>query len=127
MRTTMKSLTLAGATFFLMVGLAWADMAGEMDAAGGKILVNEKGMALYTFDKDTKGTSNCYDQCATNWPPLMADGMAMAKGEYSVVARKDGSKQWAYKGMPLYLWVKDTKAGDMTGDGVKGVWHVARP
>ncbi len=127
MNIAMKSLALAGVSLFTAAGLAQADMAKEMDAQGGRILVNEEGMTLYTFDKDGEGVSNCDDQCAANWPPLMADGMAKSMGEYSVVTRKDGSNQWAYKGMPLYLWVKDSKAGDMTGDGVKGVWHVARP
>jgi len=84
-------------------------------------------MTLYTFDKDTAGVSACYDACATNWPPLLAASGAMAKGKLSIVARKDGAMQWAYDGKPLYLWAKDTKAGDMTGDGVNGVWHVAKP
>jgi predicted lipoprotein with Yx(FWY)xxD motif len=46
---------------------------------------------------------------------------------YAVITREDGSKQWAYKGKPLYYWVKDTKPGDVSGDGVKGVWHTAKP
>ena len=71
--------------------------------------------------------SNCYDKCAANWPPLMASGDAKVVGDFTVVTRKDGSKQWALKGMPLYTWVKDTKPGDVTGDGFKDVWHVARP
>jgi predicted lipoprotein with Yx(FWY)xxD motif len=50
-----------------------------------------------------------------------------ASGDYSVVTRDDGSKQWAYRGKPLYFWSKDAKPGDTTGDGVKGVWRVARP
>jgi len=49
-----------------------------------------------------------------------------ASEDWSVIAREDGSKQWAYKGKPLYLWVKDHKPGDATGDGFRGVWHVAR-
>ena len=48
-----------------------------------------------------------------------------ASGDWSVLARDDGSKQWAYKGKPLYLWVKDQKPGDKTGDGFNKVWHVA--
>ena len=35
--------------------------------------------------------------------------------------------QWAYKGKPLYTWAKDTKPGDVTGDGVNNVWHIAQP
>jgi predicted lipoprotein with Yx(FWY)xxD motif len=127
MRITIKSLVLASVGLMAVSGMAAADSAMEMAGGAGKILVNEKNMTLYTFDKDTAGTSACYDKCATNWPPLMAASGAMAKGKYSVVARTDGSMQWAYDGKPLYLWIKDTKAGDMTGDGVNGVWHVAKP
>ena len=60
-----------------------------------------------------------------NWPPLMASDGATADGDFTLVDRTDGGKMWAYKGWPLYLWVKDAKPGDMTGDGVGGVWHTA--
>jgi len=98
-----------------------------VDSAKGKVLAGENGMSLYTFKKDTKDVSNCYDDCAKNWPPLMADGNAKPEGAYSIVDRKDGMKQWAKDGMPLYFWVKDKKMGDITGDGVKDVWDVAKP
>lgn len=127
MNITIKSLVLASIGLMAVSGLATAGSVMEMDGAGGKILVNEKNMTLYTFDKDAAGMSACYDKCAENWPPLMASNGALGMGKYTVVARKDGSMQWAYDGKPLYLWVKDTKAGDMTGDGVNGVWHVAKP
>jgi len=48
-------------------------------------------------------------------------------GDLSIVTRDDGKKQWALKGMPLYYWVKDTKPGETTGEGVMGAWHVAKP
>jgi predicted lipoprotein with Yx(FWY)xxD motif len=105
------------------MGTAWADM-GKVE---GDMLVNSAGMTLYTFDKDADGVSACYDKCATNWPPLMADADAKAEGDWSLGERKDGAKQWAYKNKPLYLWIKDTKPGDTTGDNVNEVWHVARP
>lgn len=102
---------------------ALADMA----KLEGDRLVNEAGMTLYTFDNDKDGMSACYDACAANWPPLMAPADAKAEGDNTLSARKDGANQWAYKGKPLYLWVNDKKPGDTTGDGVKGVWHTARP
>jgi predicted lipoprotein with Yx(FWY)xxD motif len=82
-------------------------------------------MTLYTFDKDEPGKSNCYDQCAVNWPPFLAEAGAMAEGEWTIVDRTDGTKQWAYEGKPLYLYIEDKKAGDVTGEGKGGVWHVA--
>jgi predicted lipoprotein with Yx(FWY)xxD motif len=57
---------------------------------------------------------------------MAADGDA-ASGDWSVVTRDDGKKQWAMKGKPLYFWAKDGKPGDKTGDGVLGVWHSAKP
>ncbi|AWM88985.1 hypothetical protein [Microvirga sp. 17 mud 1-3] len=105
-------------------GMAPAKVA---ETSKGKVLVDAKGMTLYTFDKDSAGKSACNGTCAQNWPPLMADASAKASGDWSPVKRDDGSMQWAYKGHPLYTWVKDTKPGDTTGDGVNNIWHVAAP
>lgn len=91
------------------------------------MLVNSAGMTLYTFDKDTEGKSACYDQCAKAWPPLTASANAQAQDNLSVITRDDGTKQWAYRGKPLYLFVKDTKPGDKAGDNVKQVWHIVTP
>ena len=111
-----------------MSGLALADAPVKLaETDKGKVLVDAKGMTLYTFGKDTSGKSVCNGPCASNWPPLPVSGDAKAGHDYSVITRDDGTKQWAYKGMPLYSWVKDTKPGDTTGDGVNQVWHVAKP
>ena len=94
----------------------------------GHILVDaHKSMSLYTFKKDTSGVSNCNGDCAVKWPPLFAAADAKPVGIYSIITRADGSKQWAKDGKALYFWFKDKKVGDTTGDGVKGVWSVARP
>ena len=93
------------------------------------VFVGSNGMTLYTFDRDAMGSgkSVCNGPCATNWPPLMADDAAKASGDWSVVTRDDGKKQWAFKGKPLYFWAKDAKPGDKTGDGFNGVWYTATP
>ena len=90
------------------------------------VLTNTAGMTLYTFDKDAGGKSACNGPCAANWPPLMAGADAKASGDWSIVTRDEGAKQWAYKGKPVYLWVKDQKPGDKTGDGVNSIWHIAK-
>ena len=97
-------------------------------AANG-VLTGSNSMTLYTFDKDAAGSgkSACNGPCAANWPPLYAMDGDTAGGDYSVITRDDGKKQWAQKGKPLYYWVKDQKPGDTTGDGVNNVWHTARP
>jgi predicted lipoprotein with Yx(FWY)xxD motif len=93
------------------------------------VLTNPDGMTLYVFDKDPAGAgkSLCKGDCAMNWPPLMAAAGDKASGDYSIITRDDGSRQWAYKGKPLYRWARDQKPGDATGDGVKNVWHTAKP
>ena len=65
-------------------------------------------------------------RCATNWPPFLAAADAKAEGDWTLVKRDDGSMQWAYEGKPLYLFIGDKKAGDVTGDGKGDVWHVAK-
>lgn len=125
-----RTLLLGAAALALFSTAALAeDYAGgavKTSAIGGKnVLTNAAGMTLYTYDKDAAGVTNCYDKCAVNWPPAMADATAKAEGDFALVDRKDGTKMWAFKGMPLYLWIKDTKAGETTGDGVGGVWHTA--
>ncbi|UJW83876.1 COG4315 family predicted lipoprotein [Devosia sp. SL43] len=97
------------------------------DIGGKMVLTDTNGMTLYTFDKDTNGDgkSVCNGDCAVKWPPLMADAAAAADGDFTVVTRDDGSKMWAYKGWPLYYWYEDVAAGDIKGDGVGGVWHLA--
>ena len=106
-------------------GMYAAAPAKVMDGA----LTGANGMTLYTFDKDAAGSgkSLCNGPCATNWPPLFAMDSDMASGDYSIVMRDDGKKQWAFKGKPLYYWVKDQKPGDRTGDGFNNVWHTAKP
>ena len=96
------------------------------ESAKGKVLTGENGMTLYTFKNDKKGVSNCNDDCAKAWPPLMADSKAKAEGAYSIITRKDGKKQWAKDGMRLYVFMKDTKAGEVAGDGFEGGWDAAR-
>ena len=59
-------------------------------------------------------------------PPLIA-GSAPSGDGYSLIQRDDGAQQVAYKGKPLYYWIKDAKPGDKTGDGVNNVWRVATP
>lgn len=87
-------------------------------------LAGPNGMTLYVFDKDAGGKSMCNGKCAENWPPFMAKGDA--SGDFSVITRDDGSKQYAYKGKPLYYWSKDKMPGDKAGEGFNNVWHVAR-
>lgn len=117
----------------LVAALAFTFAAASTLAAGAPVktmdgvLVGAKDMTLYTFDKDAGGKSACNGPCAANWPPLMAAAGDTASGDYSIITRDDGSKQWAIKGKPLYYWVKDAKPGDKTGDGVNTVWHVAKP
>jgi len=112
--------------------LAFAPISAMAAGAPAKIsdgmLTNDAGMTLYVFDRDGAGSgkSACNGPCAAAWPPLMAAADAQPSGDWSIVTRDDGGKQWAYKGKPVYLWAKDQKPGDKTGDGFNNVWHVAK-
>ena len=117
-------------TMIAFAGAAFAQMAPTKtgESAKGKVLTDAKGMTLYTFDKDAGGKSACNGPCTTNWPPLMAAADAKPANGYTIITRDDGSKQWTYKGKPLYTWKNDKKPGDITGDGfLQGAWHIAKP
>lgn len=62
------------------------------------------------------GTRGCVNDCTTTWQPVVAPANARAAGFWEVETRTDGKKQWAYKGSPLYTYVRDEKAGDIAGN-----------
>jgi predicted lipoprotein with Yx(FWY)xxD motif len=92
-------------------------------------LVDTQGMTLYTFDKDVAGSgkSLCNGPCATLWPPAMAGAADQPSGAFDIVVRDDGSRQWSYRGKPIYTYQADQKAGDRAGDKFKNVWHIIQP
>lgn len=96
-------------------------------------LVGPDGLTLYLYAKDAAGTSTCSGGCAAAWPPLtLPEGMEptaveAAQGERGLITRDDGTRQLTYRGLPLYRWNGDMKPGDTTGDGVGGVWSLAKP
>lgn len=127
----MKKISTASLSLLLSVLLsvvastASAQMPAK-ESAG--MITTPSGMTLYTFDRDQLGASSCNAACAVSWPPFAAKADDRTQGDYTVITRDDGSKQWALKGRPLYTWSKDAKAGDKTGDGMlNNAWHVAKP
>ncbi len=125
-RLALLPMTCAAAVLFGAVAFAETGIKTG-DSALGPVLTDAAGMTLYTFDKDSGDTSACYDKCAENWPPLLAPADAVKEDDFGLITRTDGTMQWTYDGKPLYLWIKDAAPGDVTGDGVNDVWHVAKP
>jgi len=114
-------------------GAAAATTVKVAKVDGKDVLVDARGMTLYTFKNDVAGNgkSVCNGGCATNWPPLAAPAAAPTKGagvagDLTVVTRDDGSKQIAYKGLPLYFFQADTAAGDFKGAAIAN-WALALP
>jgi predicted lipoprotein with Yx(FWY)xxD motif len=128
---SIKSVTLTAG--LIALGLTYpataqtAVPAKSVDSSKGKILVDGSGMTLYHFDNDPAGKSVCNaPPCSVNWLPFHSTGNST--GSWTAISREDGSKQWAYNGMPLYTFAKDAKPGDMTGDAfMNNEWHIAHP
>jgi predicted lipoprotein with Yx(FWY)xxD motif len=102
-------------------------------STAGTIVVDSKGMSLYYFTKDVKdsGTSACTGGCLVAWPPALttaatpsAEGVT---GTLGTITTPEGAKQLTLNGMPLYYYEKDKKPGDVTGQGVGGVWYLSDP
>src|SRR4051812_19734398 len=95
-------------------------------STGVPVYADANGKTLYTFDKDEKpGVSVCTGECAVAWPPFAASAASQPSGAWTIIARDDGSKQWAFNGKPLYTFVKDEKPGDAKGQDVVKLWHAA--
>jgi predicted lipoprotein with Yx(FWY)xxD motif len=123
----------AAAMSLVLVGNAWA-MHHEVKVAKGKdgsYLVDAKGMALYTFKKDSPGKSACVDKCVAIWPLYYQEKVGVSgdlkASDFATIAREDGQKQTTYKGMPLYYFAEDKAAGETKGQGFKEVWFLAKP
>jgi predicted lipoprotein with Yx(FWY)xxD motif len=97
----------------------------------GDFLTDARGMTLYMYTKDTAGVSNCTGGCLAAWPALAATADMLAgagvPGKLTQITRADGTKQVAYNDMPLYYYGGDKAPGDVTGQGVGGVWYMMSP
>ncbi|SFL49671.1 Predicted lipoprotein with conserved Yx(FWY)xxD motif [Paenibacillus sp. 1_12] len=126
----------AGETKGQGVGGSWMVMnySGIITAKNdtlGTFLTDSKGMALYLYTRDTANISVCKGNCEVNWPifytehfPNMGD---LKAADFGTITREDGTKQTTYQGWPLYYYIKDVKAGDVTGQDVGKVWYVLDP
>lgn len=108
----------------------------------GRYLTDANGRAVYMLEADqqgqgdTKAQSNCHDQCAAAWPPVLTQGTPPRAGEnvqedmLSTIERQDGTTQVTYNGWPLYYYVKDEGEGTATGQDVHdewGEWYLLQP
>ena len=128
----MRTITIVAAALLVMAasGTAVAQtpaMPAAVHSSNG-MFTDAKGMTLYTFDNDKEpNKSACAGNCLNNWPVLKAEAADKDMGDWKVITRDDGTKQWAYKGKPLYYFAMDKAAGDKLGDGRGMVWHIAKP
>jgi predicted lipoprotein with Yx(FWY)xxD motif len=126
--TKQTALLIIALSFGMTTSAAAANPVKIGETSKGATLVDADGRTLYIFDRDLDGKSVCNGLCSANWPPVAASAEDSGYNGYSVITRADVSRQWAYKGKPLYRWIKDQKPGDITGDGLlNGTWHVAQP
>ncbi len=106
----------------------------------GEILVGPNGRTLYVY-QDDEGEEvgyQCDESCSENFPPLVVSHPAFldlsgsAAGILAAIERHADSwrasrVQVTYGGQPLYYWSRDVLPGQVTGDGIAGLWRVARP
>lgn len=106
---------------------------GVASTSLGDVVVDANGMTLYYFTKDTAGatTSACTGECLVNWPiaTTTSDSPTLegVTGEVGTIPSPEGEMRLTLNGMPLYTFIKDTKPGDVTGQGVNDVWYVVAP
>jgi predicted lipoprotein with Yx(FWY)xxD motif len=98
----------------------------KVKSVDAPVFADTGGFTLYTYDGDkVPNRATCTDTCVKTWRPFAAPQIAKPVGDWTVVNRADGRRQWAYRGKPLYLYQGDTKPGDASGDNLDGQWHAA--
>ncbi len=86
----------------------------------GRLLTTDKNFSVYTYEKDTAETSVCLDDCARTWIPVTAGAMSIAQGEWSIIERSPGVRQWAFRNRPLYTYILDQASWSLEGSDVAG-------
>jgi predicted lipoprotein with Yx(FWY)xxD motif len=97
-----------------------------VQTGAGAVFADMQGLSLYTYDHDTISASTCYNACANAWPPLLTTATTLT-APFGVTTRTDGTTQVTYDDHPLYRYAGDGAEGDINGDGVDGIWHLAKP
>jgi predicted lipoprotein with Yx(FWY)xxD motif len=104
------------------------------DSEFGQMLFDSKKQAIYIFEKDPKGKTVCYGECAEAWPPVFTDGEPQAgdgvkESLLGTVKRRDGKLQVTYAGKPLYFYDHE-QPGEVRCHNVNlngGLWWVVGP
>jgi predicted lipoprotein with Yx(FWY)xxD motif len=107
---------------------AWPAFAAPPSAPAGSTLASAPASSrpLYTYDKDSAGKSACAGPCVESWPPLVADPAAKASGDWSLIDRAEGGRQWSFKGKPVYGFFRDVPGAPAGGDNKVPGWHVVK-
>ena len=93
-----------------------------LTTTGGRQLLNDKNYSIYMSDRDGPNKSNCDEQCARTWIPMLAPASAQTRGEWSVFERSPGVRQWAFRKRPLYSYSLDYDIRSLKGSDEAG-WH----
>lgn len=93
-----------------------------MTTPRGRMLLTETRYSVYESDRDGPNKSNCVDACTLTWVPILAPHSAQPQGDWSIVERAAGVRQWAFRKKPLYTYSGDSGAAKLDGGDEPG-WH----
>lgn len=105
---------------FLNVLYAPLDIPPDVKVAPigmARVLVTSNSRTLYTSKLDPPGKSACEDSCLKTWRPLLGGAVSQPRGDWTIVTRSDKTRQWAFRGKPLYTYIDDLEADEINGNG----------
>jgi predicted lipoprotein with Yx(FWY)xxD motif len=108
-------------------GCSWFGRDGVPAQFERDRLVDRSGVSLYTYDRDVAygGKSVCTAACLETWRPFLAAPGARRVGEFALIPREAGERQWVYRGKPLFRYAGDRAPGDTYGHGADNLWRMA--
>jgi predicted lipoprotein with Yx(FWY)xxD motif len=99
----------------------------------GRIVVDDKGLTVYTLTDAAGKAVPCEGSCLEAWPPVLLVAGSSATGGDGVedVGSVDGpeGKQATIAGLPIYTFAGDAGPGDANGEGLNsfgGTWRVVK-
>lgn len=141
MRSLAPTLALALLTASALAQTGESPITTANDAEEGEYLIDGRGLALYLFKADTKGTATreavvtCIEDCLFTWPPLLVAETPVRAGAVrpdllGTVKLPDGTLQATYNGWPLYYFIDDYAPGDINGHDIESFgeeWYLVGP
>ena len=90
--------------------------------ATGRLVATADRASVYTWDRDAPNKSNCFGACAEEWITVQAPEFAAPQGDWGIIQRSPGVRQWTFRSKPIYTYAlsPEGRNASLQGSDVPG-------